>query len=541
MLRDWGFKHNLSSTDAAHCLRLLNHAASIGLPQIVIFSGQTLTRPAIRKYIHRSRSISSETELLAQIAPDEDTPAYIKLASDTALVPQPPSPSASFSPPSTSPVSPVHLFPKRSHANLAGRVPTHHHVPSTQVHHLPLEYWSGASQAHLGSLAFLIAPFRPTEPADPLTSPPPRVAMDFVDMLLSSHPIALADPISLSELNEHHGYGFDEHVWGDFSNCPQVNDATQMSSAFVANSLYWCICDSQNNPKYDEHASYHFHAALWYFSCMLRDLLRAGEDCLSATSIVTALFDSVGQSRRLVRLLAACNQVTTQALGSLNPLSKTLVFSETIQQQRGSGKPPAYDINHLRNVHHEILSSYPHSRGPALVAQFNVAWAQLEMKQYERAREELQGIFAQCQSHFGGSHIHTIMALASLARATMKVGDIQNARRILVSEVRPRIRSNFPENHPYVWEADHRQAFMLMHLAKETDEHNKKSYLHQAVQLLRHVVVSRHRILGSNNPKSVESFRLLIEILEQQDRHQEAHQLWDWTRAQLAQSTDSAS
>ncbi|KIV89422.1 hypothetical protein PV10_06823 [Exophiala mesophila] len=528
MLRQWKFKHNLNPSDAAHCLKLLNEATSRGLSQTVIFSGQKVTRSSIRKYIQRSSHIKSEADLLAKINPNETAPTYIRLASATPIVPHQPSPS-------TSTVSPA-VCPGPSHVNLTKGAPTNQIVRSTQGYHLPSEHRFSASHTHLGSLESLIAPFRPSALDGPSTTPPSTGALDRINMALSCHPIALADPVSLSELNEHHGYGFDEHVWGDFSRCPQVNDATQFSSTFVANSLRWCICDSQNNRKYDEHANYHFHTALWYFACMLRDCPQPGEDCISATSIAIAILESVGQSRRLAKLLAECNQVSTQALGSSNPLSRTLGFAETILQLRGSGKPPAYDIKHLKSVHQEILSRYPRSRGPALVAEFNVAWAQLEMKQYEVARKELQGIFAECQSHFGASHMHTIMALASLARATMKLGDIREARRILVSEVRPRIRSNFPENHPYVWELDHRQAFMLMQLAKLTDEHNKSNYLHQAENLLRHVVVNRHHILGSNNPKSVQSFRLLSDVLEQQNRHQEAYQIWEWTRTQLPQS-----
>ncbi|KAI1624431.1 hypothetical protein EDD37DRAFT_411461 [Exophiala viscosa] len=79
-LSDWGFKHNLKTTDAAHILRLLNQAKTEGLPEVVMWAFQPKTREDIANFIRRQSTLNDEAHLLSKISDEDKTPHYIKLA-----------------------------------------------------------------------------------------------------------------------------------------------------------------------------------------------------------------------------------------------------------------------------------------------------------------------------------------------------------------------------------------------------------------------------------------------------------------------------
>jgi hypothetical protein len=125
------------------------------------------------------------------------------------------------------------------------------------------------------------------------------------------------------------------------------------------------------------------------------------------------------------------------------------------------------------------------------------------------------------------------MAAATLARATFYAGNADEGERILAQTVLPRIRRNFPESHPYVWEAKHRHAFFLFLLAQNESGTKRLNHLLLAQQLQREIVINRQRVLGETNPKSMHSFQLLKDILKAQGKYREAGSLWEWCGRQL--------
>src|SRR6202012_4276206 len=130
-------------------------------------------------------------------------------------------------------------------------------------------------------------------------------------------------------------------------------------------------------------------------------------------------------------------------------------------------------------------------------------WAKLENQlkkevrtpaDFEAVRLELADLTSQCELHFGGDRIETIMAAATLARATFWCGEGVEAESILPCSVMPRVRANFVESHPYVWEAKHRHAFFLFQLARKESGANRFARLQVGEQFLREGVPARYRV-----------------------------------------------
>lgn len=360
-----------------------------------------------------------------------------------------------------------------------------------------------------------------------------RCPRDVTIAALSPVPIDLSK-LGITPTDARHSLGFDSLGRGDYSLCPLVNNNDSYAALFVSNCLYWCYCAGQDNPGYQEHAEYHFETARSYFVCMLQDTNPPGEDCLAALSVMTTLFDCLGHTQRLSAILTVCDQDTKQHFGVDNPLTKTLAFKKNFLQRRERGERPMHDLEQLQAIYEETKRLYPKSLGPALTARYNWAWAMLEMRHYDDARSQLDTITVESRAHFGDDHIQTIMAAATLARATLYCGDAKTASSIIVDNVCPSVRKNFPRDHPYTWEANHRQAFFLQMLAKNADEKSRYEYLWYAEELLREVVIKRHRVLGDSNPKSGHSFHLLKNILEQQGKSRDAANLWAWCQYKLS-------
>lgn len=358
------------------------------------------------------------------------------------------------------------------------------------------------------------------------------MATDLTNATLSVTPAVVAQ---LGDL------GFDIHRFGDHTHSRQLNDGSN-SAQFVTNCLFWLICVGQVDAHFQERALYHLNTALIFFYCMLEKEHAQGEECLGALSIVAALFDCYGQWQRLSELLVKCDEMTRNHLDGDNPFTRTIAFKKNMLQNTG-GRCPPHDIAQLRYIYVQMQQRFSSASGPALVARYNLAWAMLEnelkkpraMRDCEPARSELYSLLAESEAHFGESRIETIMAAATLARATFNCGNVEEAENIIVNVVFPRVRRNFPENHPYTWEAKHRHAYFLFQLAKKENGARSRSHLQLGEQLLREVVRDRHRILGGSNPKSVQSFRLLRDILMEQGRDTEANSLWDWCKRELSQ------
>lgn len=336
-------------------------------------------------------------------------------------------------------------------------------------------------------------------------------------------------------------FDLDIYRFGDHTHSPQLNDGSR-PAYFVMWCLYWLICAGQNNDTFQKKSEYYLNNAVFCFLCMLpQNAYSPPDECLGALSIVAVLFDCYGQLARLSELLMACDELTKKHLGGNNPLTVTIEFKRAMLQ--GPGCPP-HDTDRLRHVVDE-MSRFPFgSPRSALTARYNLAWAVLENElkkedrvpsNFEPVRRELADLLEQSQYHFGNDRIETIMMAATLARATFYCGDAEEAERIIVQRTLPRVRQNFVDSHPYVWEAKHRHAFFLFQLARKESGPSKSTHLQLGEQLLREVVRDRYRVLGETNPKSEHSFYLLRDILKEQGRLPEANSLREWCERELSQ------
>lgn len=219
----------------------------------------------------------------------------------------------------------------------------------------------------------------------------------------------------------------------------------------------------------------------------------------------------------------------------------TISFKKNMLQFT-EGENPTHNVNQLSHVYHQLQHAYPHNTGPALSARYNLDWALLENalnntdrspRHFYHVRQDLEELARECEAHFGPTRIETIMAYATLARASLYSDDAEKAEEIIVDFVFPRIRQNFPENHPYTWEAKHRHAYLLLQLARRDPGLTAKRKLQQAEQLLREIVLSRRRVLGESNPKTRHSFQMLKTVLEKQGKVNDANSLWKWCQHQM--------
>ncbi len=557
-LKSWGIRKNHTWRDAAFILRLLNRTRAEGRPreaQTVLFSSFPRRREDILKYIKRSKLVD-EAHLLSKISDEEETPLHIKLP-DTPLEQTVPRTAHNpLTPPSG---GSGHLIPPPDHAE----VPPLNAMPSPEVSPRPSSQWSskGTPSKRLSistsdtepddmdldpeSLPMpphdtvkqpaspkLGDPFGPDGPLrqhNGLDGPTDGLSVDDINALLSSTPASI----------DQFGLGFDIARLGVYTDSPQLNDGS-FSARFVTNCLYWLICVGQEKPDCRKNATYHLDQAKLYFLCMIQDGSPPGEACIGALSVASVLFECLGHTERLAEMLAECDQVTRTHLGDDNPLRLTIAFKKNLLQ-RGGGCSPLHDVDRLRYIYHRMECEYPKSRGPVLMAKYHLVWAMLEnelkkdrgQRDFRPAKEGLEALLKEYDAHVGSTRIETIMAATTLARATFRFGDAERAEEIIVDEVFPRLRENFPEDHPYTWEAKHRHAYFLLQLAKADPGPTYRRRLQQGEQLLREVVRHRRRVLGEGNPKSMQSFELLKTILEKQAKVNEANSLWWWCKRQV--------
>ncbi|OQV01541.1 Clr5 domain-containing protein [Cladophialophora immunda] len=563
-LKTWGLRHKLTKRDAAFILRLLDQAKREGRDEVVIFSGHPRRREDIAKYIVRNDKVEDEDALLSCITDEDKTPDYIAFPDEpqppppSHLPPTPPSASsfgsleshASFRPispmkvPIPSPESSPRHSGEFSHdlnhaAALSGPIYGHEAVPfdlGIVREHASMHQagWARSQPA----IPNILGPFWRAQ-REPIPSgwcqlwdnndPSKQWPADFTNAVLS------ATPAVVEETSD---FEIDIYRFGNNTHSRQLND-NSLSADFVMYCLYWLICAGQKDARFQSKTEYYLTNALFSFLCMLtNDTFPAGE-CLGALSIVSVLFDCYGQWDRLSELLTKCDELTKNHCGLDNPLTMTIEFKKNMLQRSGAGCPP-HDIARLSHIVTQMKICFSESSAPALTARYNLAWAMLENElkkevwppeNFEAARRELLDLTRQWEQ-YGDDRIETIMAAATLARATFYCGDAEGAEAIIVQSVLPRVRKNFPDQHAYSWEAKHRHAFFLFQLAKKETGARKRSHLQLGEQLLREVVRNRHRILGESNPKSTHSFRLLRDILKAQDKMLEADTLSEWCEQQ---------
>ncbi|KAI1628061.1 hypothetical protein EDD37DRAFT_290503 [Exophiala viscosa] len=566
-LKDWGFKHHLGTVDAAHILRLLNRAKAAGLPEVVVWSSHRKTRGDITRYIKRQPKLNDEAHLLSQIADNAPTPHYIQLAEASTeqrpsslpqvlptgqsggpsgpLAPQVGLTEVTASRNSTPPLqlSPQ-ILPERSdllyNVSPSSLSSSKCEADDMDLDSAPIQMAvSAAGPEAWSALPDVYNPFFRSaqtfnlSKGDVFQQVDDNISgwsLEFTNAALSSTPVSINQEGELrfdpSQLED----------YTDYTHARQLNDGS-LPAAFVMNCLFWLMCIGQQDVGCQESAPYHLASAKFSLLNMLDVNNGGGEECLGALGVVMVLFQCLGHREKLLHLLLECDSVTQGALGGETPLARTFAFKMSMLQSTGK----IHDVHLLRQVHLEVQRAFPMSKGPALSARYNLAWAMLEnaLKETDRrprdfdpARQELALLASECEAHFGATRIETIMTYDTLARATFYSDDAERAEEIIVDVVMPRVRQNFPEDHPYVWEVKHRHAFLLYQFAQKDPGLTAWKKLQQAEQLLREVVLRRRHVLGESNPKSFQSFCMLKAVLQMEGNVDEANSLWRWCQQQ---------
>ncbi len=520
-LKTWGLRHKLTKRDAAFILRLLNQARKEGRPEVVVFSGQIRRREDIVKYIQRNEKLVDEDHLLSCISETDDTPAFIQLQIPQIESERPVTPQPLLTPPSASPSSTNSDSPNRGISPMRVQLSSPLDTPRSSGEWLPTE-----------RPAPLSAGFEGEAIPQYLGNAHAQLHPDHLHALASETP-AVVDQLDNLDFDIYRS------VVGQIHS-RQLRDRRSPSANFVMNCMYWLMCSGQNNAAFQAKGEWYLDSAMFAFLCMLADVESPAEECLGALSVVAALFDCYGHQERLRELLERCDGLTKKHYGSENPLTMTIDFMRKMLAGAGC---PEHNIPQLTQVVIDMHVIFPQSLRPALTARYHLAWARLEneLKQQDRIprnfepiRQELEELAKQCKIHFGRDRIETIMALATWARATFWCGLGVQAESILSHSVMPRVRDNFVESHPYVWEAKHRHAFFLFQLAKAEAGESRSPRLLAAEQLLREVVLARYRVLGESNRKTKHSLGLFRDILRAQGRVPEAQTLLDWCKREIS-------
>jgi hypothetical protein len=542
-LKVWGLRHKLTQRDAAFILRLLNQARDQGLPEVVVFSGAVRRRDDIEKYIQRNEKLANEDELLTCISDRDETPSYIKLQlpaqgehlSASHLPPTPPSASSfgtfdrqstisplrpSFGSPECTPrssgewanvQSETGTWPMTQPALGAGSSTNTHPSGQIAVQHVLDPFWS-----QQGLVGPANVEYQYTQTAELLSA-------EYTHAVLSVTPAVAVD---LEDIN------FDTNHFDSLTQSEQLNDSSR-TAYFVTSCLFWLICAGQEESRSNPNTESCLTSALITFLSMLDD--SNGEECFGALSIVSVLFECYGQREGLSLLLTRCEEYARSRHGQNSPLTFTIEFKKNLL--KGGVKCPRHDTARLAQTVESLKAHSFRNPGPLLTARFNLAWAKLEnalksgsqmSESLHDTRVELEALLLDCEAHLGESRIETIMAAATLGRAKHLCGDTVGAVEMIGNVILPRVLRNFPEQHPYVWEVKHRFALLLFSAALKEEGLPQRSHLRLAEQLLRVVVSFRRRVLGESNPKSIDSFRLLRDLLIYDSRRGEAETLAEW-------------
>jgi len=325
-------------------------------------------------------------------------------------------------------------------------------------------------------------------------------------------------PIILPEFNPH---SFDVNHLGNNGMCPQLRDQTD-SAWFLTHCIYRCICLSQDSDRFEGDAAYFLEAAVQNFRNMLQ---HSPGECFTTLSNLVTLFECYGQRAVAMDILKHLRRVTTGHRGADDPLTETIGFMTAIPTRDREGKPQ-HNLDNLEKICREASKVFPEDERPALTARFNLAWANLEMGHFHRARDMLVGLRFPCEQRFGANHMQTISCIATLARALLHCGQLDSAECLIREVVCVRVREIFPKDHPYLWEAMNRHAIFLLKLASaDESQPQRDDYVQHAEILLREVVVNRYRVLGPTNERSTSSFRRLRDLLQQEGKDVDARDL----------------
>jgi hypothetical protein len=280
------------------------------------------------------------------------------------------------------------------------------------------------------------------------------------------------------------------------------------SAQFLLGCVQFCISRSR---RQDEDAPVTFTPAMDAFEEMLKTDL---DNSLPVLGNMIAIFECYGQRYAAREILAGVLDCVSRC-SRPNAITKTIQFMCQTQVPE-YGEKGQYDIEDLYDICEEFKSlqnpSYPKL---VLIARYNIAWAELETQNNDKARSLLYGLKSDTETIFGERHLQTIMVNATLSRANLRCGRLLIALGLIEEEVIAKVSEMFSKSNAYYYQARHRQGIFMLKLSQTTeDAYRKQSYRDQAEKILREVVLWRMVYLGNNNPRTDDTFCCLKELLE---------------------------
>ena len=308
-------------------------------------------------------------------------------------------------------------------------------------------------------------------------------------------------------------------------------EASVLNTNFLRHCLEACVYQGQEKRPQRE-------AAIQRAVAAFHDIVTGMQsDCsLTALSNMLFLLDLYGQKGLAQLILSRVDQVGLERCPG-NIISETIRFKRTIPKP---GQDPIYD---LPSLHRVVESAQAGARAAGLQdshlvlsAQYNLAWALLEMKQFDEALALLIDIRPSCERVFGLHQVQTIMCVATLARAYLQK-DKSNAiaAEALIDEVvAPRVKKAFSKNHPFYWESENRQALFKLRLAQwNIHPESTEQYWNEGEKMMRRVLLWRIDELGLNNPQTTRTLNVLKHWLGERGKEAEADQLVLMLESQL--------
>jgi hypothetical protein len=572
-LKAWKLRRNLNEEYAAHILRLHRIAQDNGITRNVYFYAKLKSQQDIRGYLRKRQHPRSESDLLEAIKNDAITPACITYEDITpSKMEIRSSRTSSSSTPYSRPTS----------------SPGHRGMDSSPVSG-PTTGCTSLTSLQSSPGWTLVDDEKSSEPTQPSTTDPPSPAEDdeidaesgddvsptallresleqmesnFQTLAIEASIIGHANALSLVQplvdpsakptgvASEYlHGalsvtpvqHWMDSTIghiqWNILPDplrtildkkhiCQNLKSETH-TARFLLHCIQGCIFRNQGQ---DVEAGSSFAAAIAAFKEILHHQF---DESLSTLLSLVALLESYGQRMTAREILlgvakALDNRAPEFGKVEMDPLYETVMFMCRTQVPE-YGTSGSYDIVHLEDVSQKLSQEFSRMPKLTLVSRYYVAWAELENKNYFRARGLLLQLKPLTETVFGRLHLQSISCAATLARAHLFCGEFENANTLIEETVMPRAERVFSRSHPCYWEARYRQArFMDIASDQERDPIKQQNLRSDADGLLREVIRWRLTILGSSNPRTAFTFRTLKGILNKMGRLEEAEKLHEW-------------
>ena len=294
------------------------------------------------------------------------------------------------------------------------------------------------------------------------------------------------------------------------------------------------------------------HVVLWHF-----------EWSLTTLNNMLFLLELYGQRLLAWQILTGIHAglmvLGGPAFATARTIAQTVAFKIDILCPK---ETPNFDLEILGGICDELAQKTIPESPLVLTAQYNLAWASLEMaistkipqssqdpvlEETRRIREQerdqalqkprfiLESIRSACERIFGPFQIQTITCMATLARVYLTMKECTMAE-LLIDDVAKRVEQSFSRTHPLYWELKNRQALFTLSIAKSNVRPDRTNeYWHRGENLLRDVLVWRASDsgLGKSNPQTARTMEVLKHWLKQQSKLTEAENVSGWLDEKL--------